>query len=172
MGMAIKGMEDLAERCDRNCVRPVRRTQQGVTLLECMVVVGMCGILAAIAFPAYFSAVQRAKVGKATSDIAEMASAISRYISDNDIPPPNLAAISFDTRLDPWGRAYVYLSFTGLRGRGQMRKDRSLNPLNTRYDLYSLGKDGESRLPLTVPVSKDDVILAFDGSYIGLAKDF
>jgi len=137
-----------------------------------MVVVGMCGILAAIAFPAYKSAVQRAKVGKATADIAEMAATISRYVSDNDIPPPDLATVSYDTLLDPWGKAYVYQSFTGLKGKGKMRKDKNLNPLNTRYDLYSMGEDGDSKLPLTVKVSKDDVILAFDGSYIGLARDF
>jgi len=106
------------------------------------------------------------------ADIAEMAATISRYVSDNDIPPPDLATVSYDTLLDPWGKAYVYQSFTGLKGKGKMRKDKNLNPLNTRYDLYSMGEDGDSKLPLTVKVSKDDVILAFDGSYIGLARDF
>ena len=74
--------------------------------------------------------------------------------------------------LDPWGNAYVYQSFTGLKGKGKMRKDKSLNPLNTQYDLYSLGRDGDSRLPLAPKVSHDDVILAFDGAFIGLASDF
>jgi general secretion pathway protein G len=137
-----------------------------------MVALGVCGILAAIAFPSYLAFVQRAKVARATSDIAGMASVIGRYMTENEIPPPDLNAVSFDTLLDPWGRPYVYQSFTGLKGKGAMRKDKNLNPLNTRFDLYSMGADGRTRLPLTVPVSKDDVIMAFDGSYIGIAADF
>jgi general secretion pathway protein G len=83
-----------------------------------------------------------------------------------------LATIGMDTKIDPWGRPYVYLSFAGLNGKGQMRKDKNLNPINTLFDLYSVGADGQSRLPLTVPVSKDDVIWANDGNYIGLASQF
>jgi general secretion pathway protein G len=137
-----------------------------------MVAAGVCGILVAIAVPAYLSSVQRAKVAKATSDIAGMATVIGRYTTDNLGPPPDLKTVAFDTLLDPWGNPYVYQSFTGLKGKGKMRKDKNLNPLNTQYDLYSMGADGQTKLPLTVPVSKDDVILAFDGNYIGLAEDF
>jgi general secretion pathway protein G len=140
--------------------------------MEMMVAAGVCAILAAIAFPSYLQFVQRARVAKACSDIAEMSNVIGRFISDNDVPPPDLGAIGYDRLLDPWGNAYAYQSFTGLKGKGKMRKDKSLNPLNTRYDLYSMGRDGQTKLPLTVPVSKDDVILAFDGNYIGLAEDF
>jgi general secretion pathway protein G len=53
-----------------------------------------------------------------------------------------------------------------------MRKDRNLNPINTQYDLYSVGADGQTRLPLQAPVSQDDVILASDGNYVGLAASF
>ena len=94
------------------------------------------------------------------------------HITLNEIPPPDLVAISCDTLLDPWGHPYVYLSFTGIKGKGKMRKDKHLNPINTQYDLYSLGADGQSRLPLPAPVSQDDVILAYDGNYIGLASNF
>jgi general secretion pathway protein G len=159
-------------RCDGSIVRQFRRAQGGFTLREVMLIAGVLAIRVAIAFPAYLASVQRAKVAKASSDISQMANVIARYISENDIPPPDLNAIAFDALLDPWGRPYVYQSFTGLKGKGQMRKDKNLNPLNTLYDLYSMGADGQSKLPLTVPVSKDDVILAFDGNYIGIASDF
>jgi len=137
-----------------------------------MVTIGILAVMAAIGLPSYLSYKQRAYVAAATTDIMTIATAINRYNTINNAPPPDLATIGLDSALDPWGRPYVYLSFTGLSGKGQMRKDKNLVPLNTQYDLYSLGADGQSRPPLTVPVSKDDVILANDGNYIGLASNY
>jgi hypothetical protein len=54
----------------------------------------------------------------------------------------------------------------------QPRKDRFLHPINSDYDLYSMGKDGESVEPLTAQKSHDDVIRANDGSFVGLAVEF
>jgi len=137
-----------------------------------MVAIGILAVIAAIGLPSYISYKQRAYVAAATMDIMTIATAINRYNTINNAPPPDLATIGLDSLLDPWGRPYVYLSFTGLSGKGQMRKDKNLVPLNTQFDLYSLGADGQSRPPLTVPVSKDDVILANDGNYIGLASNY
>jgi general secretion pathway protein G len=147
-------------------------SNRGFTLVELMVAIGILAVIAAIGVPSYISYKQRAYVTAATMDIMTIATAINRYNTVNNSPPPDLATIGFDTLLDPWGRPYVYLSFTGLHGNGQMRKDKNLVPLNTQYDLYSVGADGQSRAPLTVPVSKDDVILANDGNYIGLASNY
>jgi len=52
------------------------------------------------------------------------------------------------------------------------RKDRFLVPINSDYDLYSMGSDGESKPALQNPVSRDDVIRASDGAYIGLAERY
>ena len=52
------------------------------------------------------------------------------------------------------------------------RMDRFLHPINSDYDLYSMGKDGETVLPLTARKSHDDVIRANDGSFVGLAVEF
>jgi general secretion pathway protein G len=147
-------------------------THRGFTLLELMAAVGIVAILSAIALPAYQSYTQKARVAHAVADIMTIATAIGRYNTVNNALPPDLVTIGFDTLLDPWGNPYVYQSFTGLKGKGKMRKDKNLNPINTQYDLYSVGADGQSKLPLTNPVSKDDVIMAYDGNYIGLAADF
>jgi general secretion pathway protein G len=55
---------------------------------------------------------------------------------------------------------------------GLMRRDRNLVPLNTRFDLYSKGKDGESHPPITAQESWDDVLRANDGSFVGLASNY
>jgi general secretion pathway protein G len=55
---------------------------------------------------------------------------------------------------------------------GQARKDRFLVPINTDYDLYSMGPDGRSVAPLTANASRDDIIRASDGTFIGRACDF
>jgi general secretion pathway protein G len=148
------------------------RSPRGFTFLELITVVGIVAILSAIAIPAYQSYMQTARVAAATGDIISIATAIGRYRTVNNSLPPDLATIGFDTLLDPWGRPYVYLSFAGLKGKGQMRKDKNLVPINTEYDLYSVGADGQTKPPLTVPVSKDDVIMANDGNYIGLASNY
>jgi general secretion pathway protein G len=54
----------------------------------------------------------------------------------------------------------------------QARKDRFLVPLNTDFDLYSVGRDGESVPALTAAKSRDDVVRAANGSFIGLASKF
>jgi general secretion pathway protein G len=60
----------------------------------------------------------------------------------------------------------------GACGSGQPRKDHFLHPINSDFDLHSMGKDGDSVAPLTAQKSHDDVIRANDGSYYGLASKF
>ena len=55
---------------------------------------------------------------------------------------------------------------------GGARKDRNLTPINTKYDLCSMGRDGKSKPPLRAADSQDDIIYANDGGYIGLASEF
>jgi general secretion pathway protein G len=53
-----------------------------------------------------------------------------------------------------------------------LRKDGELVPLNTDFDLYSLGPDGVSALALPAAPSHDDVVRAGNGAYIGLAVNY
>ncbi len=52
------------------------------------------------------------------------------------------------------------------------RKDHFMVPINTDYDLYSMGADGKSLAPLTAKASQDDIIRANDGLFIGRASEF
>jgi general secretion pathway protein G len=92
-------------------------------------------------------------------------------MTDNRVPPASLAAIGAAGMLDPWGNAYKYTDIT-TAGVGKSRKNKNLTPINTDFDLWSNGKDGLSQLPLTTKVSRDDVILANDGRFIGLASKY
>ena len=87
--------------------------------------------------------------------------------------PVTLDEIGWEDRNDPWGRPYQYLNFEGVDGlEGKARKDRFLVPLNTSFDLYSLGPDGASKGPLNAQASQDDIVRAADGAFVGLAVDF
>jgi general secretion pathway protein G len=60
----------------------------------------------------------------------------------------------------------------GGNGKGKVRRDRNMNPINTDYDLYSMGKDGDTSTELNSGKGRDDVIRALNGEFVGLASDF
>jgi general secretion pathway protein G len=151
--------------------RPPCRRVRGVTLLELAFALLVVGLVAVIAVPAYRGFAERARVAQAVTDIAEVSGRIQRFHTTNFRMPTSLAEIAAQDLRDPWGRPYVYLLFNPVN-RGARRKDRSLVPINSEYDLYSVGRDGRTRPPLTVPVSQDDVVRARDGGFIGKAADF
>ena len=84
----------------------------------------------------------------------------------------HLADVGAGAMRDPWGNPYGYLNLSESGARGQARKDHALVPINTDFDLYSKGKDGVSVGPLTAQPSRDDIIRAADGRFVGLASDF
>jgi general secretion pathway protein G len=53
-----------------------------------------------------------------------------------------------------------------------MRKDHLLAPVNADFDLYSMGKDGQSMVPFTAKASRDDIVRANNGGYVGLVSDY
>jgi general secretion pathway protein G len=98
-------------------------------------------------------------------------SEISTFEMMNERLPNDLAEINRAGFLDPWGHPYQYLNFA-VSGNANCRKDLALHPLNTEFDLYSMGKDGQSQAPLTASQSRDDIIRANDGQYVGLASNY
>ena len=143
----------------------------GFTLIELLLALVILAVLVAIALPSYKQYRDRAMVAQAVNDIAGMNLRLRDYITQNHMAAPDLAAIGAAGKLDPWGHAYVYADLAVV-GVGGARKDKNLVPINTDFDLYSKGKDGASSLPLTAASSRDDVILADDGKFIGLASEY
>ena len=145
-----------------------------MTLLELLSALPVCGLLAGLAIPAYRAIIGRQKTETAVRDLAQIAMAIERYHSSSFQYPASLADIGADDMRDPWGNAYRYLNFDAdIPGiKGKIRKDHNLHPINSNFDLYSAGPDGDSKSPLTARASRDDIVYARDGSFIGPASDF
>ena len=112
----------------------------------------------------------------AITDIRMIEKQIVFFVQDNNgqLPDslndlPNIGTIN-----DPWGNPYQYLRIAGgaIKGKGKLRKDHFLVPVNADYDLYSMGKDGKSQSPFSVKVSQDDIVRANDGRYVGLVSNY
>ncbi len=122
-----------------------RRSHQGFTLLELLVVLVIIGLLVAYVAPRYFSQVGKSEVKATRAQIKALEDALDQYRLDVGHYPNSeqgLEALNTqpggETRWqgpylrkavpkDPWGNAYVY-SAPGEHG---------------EYDLSSLGKDGQ-----------------------------
>jgi general secretion pathway protein G len=182
----------LCPKSSRSNGPPRCASRRGFTIIELLSVMAIIGVLSAMAVPRLHDAIERARIAKAIGDLRTMAI----DIQSQDVLPASLAAIGRGTYKDPWGRPYQYLPFptggasggsggSGGGGRGGgggggggspvpggARKDRFLVPINSAFDLYSLGPDGVSAAPLTAAQSRDDIIVANDGGFIGPAIKF
>ena len=146
--------------------------RRGFTLVELILAVAIIAVLASIAFPAYNEYVERARVAQAKADITGIQSAISRYEVVHGSLPASLAAVGASGMTDPWGNPYQYVNHALTKGKSAWRKDARLNPLNSDYDLFSLGKDGASAGPLNAKASRDDVVRARNGAFVDLAANY
>lgn len=154
--------------------RPAWRHDVGFTLIEWLIALTLAATLAGLAIPAYTSYVNRTNIVQAKTDIRTLELSIGAFEAKKGELPDTLGDIGLSNFRDPWGNPYRYLRIAGadLKSKGSLRKDRFLVPLNSDYDLYSMGKDGESKGPLTASVSRDDIIRANNGAFIGLAVDY
>jgi general secretion pathway protein G len=142
-----------------------------VELLAVMVIIGA---LAGFALPKLHGVSERAKIARAIGDIRAIQIDLMAIEVGGQPLPANLSAIGRAGITDPWGRPYVYFPFdTAAHGNPPgARRDRFLVPLNSSFDLYSVGPDGNTSLPLTAAASHDDIIRANDGGFIGVAEQF
>jgi general secretion pathway protein G len=152
--------------------RPCNARMAAFTLVELLLVLAIAAVLAVMAIPSYSSYIDRSKVAQAAGDIVQIEVSIAQYLADHGTLPASLTGLNNVNLTDPWGNPYQYLDLTGIHGHGQARKDKSLVPINSDYDLYSMGKDGLSVPPLTAQVSQDDVVRGRNGGFVGLASTF
>ncbi len=152
---------------------------RGFTLVELLVVITIIGILSTIGLRVYKHFIDKARNTRAVAEIRMYEKEIMNYLHDTESLPGSLDILGRGATLDPWKNPYQYSSFDtpgaedkrrtkGAKGKGKGKG----SPLNSDYDLYSMGKDGLSAPVLTENVSQDDIIRADDGGYTGLASKY
>ena len=151
-----------------------RCRSRAFTLLELMTTITICGLVAGIAFPAYRSVAERQRLQVVVNDLTLIAMKVQGSYAKDFRYPESLEAVGLGDMRDPWGNPYRYLAFdSGIPGiKGKIRKDHNLHPINSDFDLYGMGPDGDSKSPLTAKASRDDILWARDGAFIGPASEF
>ena len=163
-------------------------SSQGFTLVE--LIIGMCIVLtlAAIAVPLYADYIYEAKVARAVVEIRLLEKEIlifemeaGRYPGWPDDMLETMQEIGRDNFLDPWGTPYQYRNLA-LSGKEDHKpkgciKDKSDNPLNWDFDLYSVGPDREVPKPtankqISNSPRDDDIVRAKNGRYVGESAKF
>lgn len=152
--------------------RATRGRQAAYTLVELLIVIAVIGALAAIAVPNYLEYKERARIAQAVGDITQIALALEAYHLDNRTFPADLSALRTNITTDPWGNAYRYLAIDVVPppSTGNVRRDKNLNPLNSDFDLYSMGPDGKTQKQLTAAKARDDIVRADNGGFVGVAS--
>jgi len=143
----------------------------GFTLVELLISVAIMGTLASMAMMGYRKIIEETRQNVVIQELNNIQNYIEIYFQENGELPESLDDLGMGTFEDPWGNPYRYQPVDKVPP-GKRRKDHFLVPLNTDYDLWSMGPDGESRPPLTARHSRDDIIRATDGEYIGPASEF
>ena len=144
---------------------------RGFTLIEVILVLAILGVAVAFGVPIYKGYIERARMLEATAQLGDLSRQVRAWERRNGSLPASLAAAGLQWK-DPWGHDYRYFNLRTVSGNGQARKDKKLAPLNSDFDLYSVGRDGESQENLGHARSRDDVVRARDGAFIGSAEEF
>jgi len=102
----------------------------------------------------------RAGASKATA--ATIVSGLSREVAINEL----------DSLASGIAASGSFSMFTGVATEITRRRDRYMFPLNTDYDLFSLGPNGRTTVSLGESLGQDDVIRANNGGFFGTASDY
>jgi general secretion pathway protein G len=130
-------------------------------------------LLLAIAIPSYRAILDGQKGKSAIADMRSIGLQAEKYAMGHDAQyPASLNDMGIGAMVDPWGNPYQYLNLQDPASGARARKDHNLHPINTHFDLYSMGPDGDSNAPLTAQASRDDIIWANDGAFVGIAADY
>lgn len=148
------------------------RCSRAFTVLEISVGILIASLFYMTFVPATLSMIETAKSTTTNEEIKEFSEKIDSFLKDNGRLPDTLEEVFGEVPLDPWGNPYQYTNIVKAKGKGKLRKDKNLVPINTDYDFYSMGPDGESASPLTAAISQDDIVRGRNGAFFGVASEY
>ncbi len=120
-----------------------------------MIVVAILGVLAAIATINSIGFLNKSRNMGVVSELKNISQEIDLFYISNGRLPDDLDEIGLGNFRDPWDNPYRYLNIANVKGKGKVRKDHNLVPVNTDFDLYSMGPDGKSVSPFTAKQSRE-----------------
>ena len=171
-------------------IAPFRARKQqlspgGFTIVELAISLAIIGTLTAIAVPSIQDRIYRANVARAATEIRGLEKEIIFFKTERGRYPgwppdmlETLQEIGRDNFEDPWGTTYKYRNLESGEWAGDKpklcRRDRSYNPLNYDFDLYSVGPDREvpTHNQITKNTGADDIVRAANGKYVGEGSKF
>ena len=146
---------------------------QGFTLIELMMAISIISILAAIAIPNFKNYKRMAQIDVVIYEMKQIERDVILYRQDTGGLPDSLDDIGKGQLKDPWGNPYQYLRLDGGKTKGlngKRRRDKNANPVNSDYDMYSMGPDGKTSAQFMAKNARDDIVRANDGAYYGIAE--
>lgn len=159
-----------------------KKTEGGFTLMNLLATLIILSILLVFGVPlladsgidckdpnkrlGYFT---RAKVANSIGRLGEVNLKMQMFELSHDRYPTSMAELDLSDPNDPWGNPYVFLNHADVEGNGPKRKNRNMVPVNSYFDVYSVGPDGQTATPFTSIPGGDDIVIANNGEYIGVA---
>ena len=145
----------------------------GITLVELAIVVLIAALIIGTITPVYLHIVENKRTDLAINEITRFQKDIDRFNRRNARFPADLAEAFGSVPIDPWGNGYHYTNIRNNTGASiGPRTGDNLKPLNADYDLYSDSPDKASLSPIGASESRDDIIRAKNGNYVGIATDY
>ncbi|MGD8382341.1 MAG: type II secretion system protein GspG [Syntrophobacterales bacterium] len=162
----------------------------GFTLIELVIAVLIVLTLTGIAMPLAADYIHRANVVRAITEIRMVEKEILFFETEKGYYPggqepiisfmlESMREIGKDNFKDPWGTPYQYRNLaqgphTGGGKPKFCRRDKSYNPLNYDFDLYSVGPDKQipTHNQITANKGADDIVRAANGRYVGEGSKF
>jgi general secretion pathway protein G len=173
--LSLGGVRNACGERPLSCGKCLLRACRGMTLLELMVTAMGIATLVAIALPIIEGAQEDLRLHEAVTEIQVIQLHIINYELKYGTIPAKTADLNLPVAVatDPWENPYVYLNFASPDPPGSNpREDQFLKPINTAFDVYSMGPNEETFKNLSNPKSRDDIIRAADGSFVGVADEF